>query len=228
MAEKSKQVYKNDVFIGRDHAPVRVLFPPKLDEPTKVGGRGDPKFEITVGFPEDHPDYLTLYQACQEIATEKFGDIDIDGDFELKFKSGDEEYEYYANHKDEKKRREYPQLKGMILLKLRSKNEISVFDVRRRNENGDPIKITDKQEIRDTIYGGCYVSMNLTLATYDAIPAQKRGEPDGDPGVTMYPEQVCFVCDGDRLGGVSKDSGSGFSKVQGAITDEDPVGEDDE
>ena len=219
---KTKQKYANDVQLGHT-VPVRVLFPPKLAEPSKVDGVGDPKFEITIGFPEDHPDFPNLYAISTRIAQEKFGDdVDVDNDIDLKFKSGDEEYEYYANHPEEEKRREYDFLKGLTIMKLRSRNPITVFDIRRRDESGTPYKITDKEEIRDTIYGGCFVALNLTFATYDAI--RDRKNPDANPGVTAYPEQVCFVSDGERLGRGNKDSGSSFAKVQGAISDEDPTG----
>lgn len=217
-----KQVYKNGVFIGLTQ-PVRVIFPPKLAEPAKVADRGDPKYELTIAFPEDHPDYLEMYQACAEVAMEKFGDdVDIDSDIELKFKDGNEEYEYYANKKNEEDRRDYPFLKDMIIMKLRSKNPIMVFDTRRRDDRGVPVAIRDKDEIKDTIYSGCYVSLQLTFATYDAIP--DRNNPDAKPGVTAYPEQVCFVNDGERLGGGGKESGQGFAAVQGAVSAEDPTG----
>ena len=216
-----KQIYRNDVKLGHVQ-PVRVLFSPALDEPTQVDGRGDPKYAVTIGFPEDHPDYAELYTLCSEMAEEKWPGIDTDSGLDLKFKSGDEEYEYYANKRDEDKRREYPALKGLVMMKLRSKNPISVFDVRRRDEKGVPVKIADKEEIRNTIYAGCYVALDLTFATYDAI--ESRDNPDAKPGVTAYPEKICFVNDGERLSAGGKDSGSSFASVQGAITDEDPTG----
>lgn len=223
---KKKQAYANDVYIGLTQ-PVRVLFPPKLDEPVKVDGRGDPKFEITIGFPEDHPDYLEMYQISQRLADEKSEDwglegVDLGTNVDVKFKSGDEEYEYYAKHKDPEKRREYDFLKGMIIMKLRSKEEIGVFDTRRRDDRGTPVKVTDKNEIRSTIYAGCNASLRLTFATYDAIVT--RENPNANPGVTAYPEQVCFVSDGDRLSRGNNDSGQGFAQVQGAVSAEDPTG----
>lgn len=224
---KKKQAYANDIFIGVTQ-PVRVLFPPKLDEPVKFDGKGDAKFEITIGFPEDHPDYLEMYQICERLAGEKAEDwglseIKLYENVDVKFKSGDEEYEYYANLKDETKRREYPFLKGMILMKLRSKEEIGVFDTRRRDSAGVPVKITNKDEIRSTIYAGALVSLRLTFATYDAIIDKKN--PDANPGITTYPEQVCFAHDdGVRLSRSGNDSGQGFAAVQGAMSAEDPTG----
>jgi len=221
-----KQAYANDVFIGLTQ-PVRVLFPPKLAEPVRVDGRGDPKFELTIGFPEDHPDYLELYQISEKLASEKqedwgLEDVELGENVDVKFKSGDDEYNYYANHSNPEKRREYTFLKGMILMKLRSKNEIGVFDTRRRDDRGIPIKITDKEEIKSTIYAGCNVSVNLTFATYDAITT--RDNPNANPGITAYPEQICFVSDGDRLGRSGSEGGQGFAQVQGSISEEDPTG----
>lgn len=226
MANKPKQEYENDVYIGMTQ-PVRVLFPPKLAEAVKVGGKGDPKFEITIGFEPDHPDYARMYDICAALAAKKFGaDTDISENFDLKFKSGDDEYAYYANHKVTEKQREYPQLQGMIIMKLRSTQDIGVFDTRRRDGEGTPIKITDKDEIKSTVYGGAWVALRLTFATYDAIVT--RDNPDANPGVTAFPEQVIFVSDGDRLGGGKSDTGQGFAAVQGAVSAEDPTGATEE
>lgn len=217
-----KQVYANDIFFGLT-APVRVLFPPSLADPRQIDGRGDAKYEVQIGFPEDHPEYLDLKKTVARIAREKFGDdVNIREDLELKFRSGDEEYEAAISHPEEAKRRDYPFLKGLVVMKLRSKKPISVFDVRRRNDKGVPIKISDQDEIAQTIYSGCYVSLKLTFATYDRIDRNTK------PGVTAYPEQICFVNHGERLGGGNKDDGSGFSSVQGAISDVDPTGEADD
>lgn len=223
---KKKQVYRNDVYIGLEQ-PVRVLFPPKLTEPQQINGEGKPKYEVPIGFPADHPDYLRLYTLFQEMAEEKNADwglevVELDNTVESKFVDGNEEYKFYAEHKDEEKRREYPQLKDLIVMKLRSVKPITVFDARYRDDEGIPIAITDKESIKNLIYGGCYVSMRLTLQTYD--PISPRTNPN--PGVTAYPEQVCFVVDGDRLGGGNDNSGQGFAQVQGAVSAEDPTGGD--
>lgn len=219
----SKQAYVNDVFLGNTH-PVRVLFKPKLDKPESIDGRGDPKYEVQVGFEPDHPDYEAMKEATRQAAAEKWGDdFDIgdalaSGAFDVKFVDGDEEYERILNHKDPNKRKDYPHLKGLVIMKLRSKQPISVFDTRRRLPNGNPELITDAAQIVQTIYGGCYVALKLTFATYDAVGK------DGNPGVTAYPEQVCFVADGERLGSGDKTDGGGFASVQGAVLPTDPEG----
>lgn len=218
MSDKNKQEYVNDVYLGLVE-PVRVAFTPALAEARKVGGRGDPKFEVQVIFPPDHPDYLPMKKATADIARKKFGaNVNIRDDLRLKFVNGDEEYEINANNPDAAKAKEYPQLQGQIVLKLRSKNPITVFDTRVRDARGIPVEITDKEAIRSTIYAGCYVSMKLTFATYDAPDRTSK------PGVTIYPEQICFVKDGERLSSGGKSDGGGFAAVQGAVSDEDPTG----
>lgn len=219
----AKQEYVNDVYLGNS-TPVRVLFPPKLDKPESIDGRGDAKYEIQIGFGPDHPDYDDLRAATATAAANKWGpDFDIGeaiakGDFDVKFCDGDAEYDRYMNHKDPNKRKSYDQYKGLVIMKLRSKNPIAVFDTRRRNDSGTPIQVTDADEIRSTVYGGCYVALKLTFATYDAVGK------DGNPGVTAYPEQVCFVSDGERIGGANKGDGSGFASVQGTTLSEDVEG----
>ena len=222
---RKKQAYANDVYIGLTQS-VRVMFKPSLHEMTKAGDRGKERYEITIGFPEDHPDYAEMYAITERLAAEKQEDWGIDeislGDnVAMKFVSGDEEYDYYANKVAPEKRKEYPALKGMILMKLRSTQDVFVFDARRRDEKGNPIKITDKEEIVRLIYAGCFVSLRLTFATYDGVNDRNNPRP---PGVTAYPEQVCFVTDGERLGRGGDDSGQGFASVQGAVTDDDPTG----
>lgn len=226
MAKKT-QSYVNNVYLGPaagqlDHPPVRVLFQPHLDEMTKIGDQSEPKFELQIGFPPEHPGYAHLKDATREAAFDKWGD-DFDlgaaigsGDFDVKFVDGDEEYENLKNPKKAgKESKDYPQLKGLVIMKLRSKKPIAVFDIRRRKPDGSLELLTDKAEIRSTVYGGCYIALKLTFATYDAIGK------DGNPGVTAYPEELVFIADGERLGGGVND-GAGFAQVQGAETDENP------
>ena len=223
----NKQVYANDIYIGKTK-PVRVLFTPKLAEAAKIDGKGDPKFEVQIGFDKDHPDVLPMKKEMARIAKEKWGsDVDLKS-LQLKFLDGDREYELSANHPIADKRREYPHLKGLTIMKLRSKNPITVFDVRQRNDKGVPVEISDSETIRKIVYAGAYVSMKLTFATYDGIvdrdPTKSR-----PPGITVYPEQICFVADGERLAAGSKSDGSGFAAVQGQVSDENPgVDLDDE
>lgn len=146
-------------------------------------------------------------------------------DIESKLRDGDEEYEAAANHPVEKRRKEYPHLKGHTILKLRSSKEIAVFDLRRRNDKGQPVVLTDKEEIQKAIYGGCYVALTLTAASYSRTDKEKKKVVVIN-GVSFYPEQVCFVVDGERLGGTRKTDGAVFASVQGEYTDENPYGDD--
>lgn len=220
---KTKNVYANDVYIGKK-VPVRVLFTPALTEARKIGGRGDAKFEVQIGMPKDHPDYAALRAAMGRIAKERWNGEKTLDDLQLKFSDGDAEYEAALNHPEEDKRRDYPWLKGMQIMKLRSKNPITVFDVRRRDGRGVPIALTDKDEIDGLIYAGANVSMKLTLMTYDEIVDRRNPEKSVPAGITAFPEQVLFVSDGERFFAGSKTDGTGFAEVQGAVTDEDPTG----
>lgn len=224
---KPKAVYSNDFYIGKIK-PVRVLFNPALAEARKIGGKGDAKFEVQIGLEADHPDLLPLKKEMARIARERWGqDTDLKK-LQLKFVNGDDEYDYCANKMEPAdKRKEYPQLKGLQIMKLRSKNPISVFDVRQRNEKGVPVEITDAETIRRVIYAGSYVSMKLTLATYDEI-SDRDPNKARPPGVTVYPEQICFVADGERLTSGGNSDGSGFAAVQGAVSAEDPTGDSDD
>lgn len=224
---KSKNVYANNQMLGLTK-PVRVLFKPALAEPRKVDSRGDAKYEIQVGFEKDHVDLLPLKKEMARIAKERWGnDVDLKA-LRYKFVDGDEEFRIAANHPNAEKRREYPQLKGKTILKLRSKDPIAVFDVRERNADGFPVQITDPQKIERIIYSGAFVSLKLTFSTYDAIIDARDPSKSQPPGITIYPEQVCFVADGERFGGVSKSDGSAFSAVQGFVSAENPLGDDDE
>jgi hypothetical protein len=227
MAAKSKNVYANNMMLGLTK-PVRVLFKPALAEPRKVDGRGDAKYEIQVGFAKDHVDVLPLKKEMARIAKERWGaGVDLTK-LRYKFVDGDEEYRIASNHPNAEKRRDYPQLKGLTILKLRSKDPIAVFDVRERNADGIPVQITDAQKIERIVYSGCYVSLKLTFSTYDEIVDMRDASKNQPPGITIYPEQVCFVADGERFGGATKSDGSGFSAVQGFVSAENPTGDDDE
>ena len=214
------EVYRNQVMLGLTQA-VRVMFTPKLGKPEQIGGKGDAKYEVQVGFDFDHPDFQELVALTKEMINERFGagegdlaSMDKDAKYEVKFKYGDVEADYAAQGE---KAKNYDFMRGLCVMKLRSKNPIAVLDARQRDEKGNPIFITDPDDMQRIIYSGCYVALTLTAATY---PAAGR---DGRPGVTFYPEQICFVADGERLAGGAKNDPSAFAAVQGQITDEDPT-----
>ena len=76
----SKQLYHNQALLGFA-TPVRVLFPPTLDTPKKIGNKGDPKYEVQIGFPADHPEFADHWGYVEALAKEKWGDgITIDYD----------------------------------------------------------------------------------------------------------------------------------------------------
>lgn len=226
-ATKSKNVYANNIMLGLTK-PVRVMFKPALAQPRKVDGRGDPKFEIQLGFAKDHPDILPMKKEMAKMAKERWGaGVDF-SKLRLKFVDGDEEYRIAAAHPNAEKRREYPQLKGQTILKLRSKDPIAVFDVRERNSDGVPVQITDSQKIERIIYSGAYVSLKLTFSTYDEIVDPRDASKNQPPGITIYPEQICFVADGERFGAATKSDGASFSAVQGFVSAENPLGYDDD
>lgn len=224
-----KNIYVNDIRIGLIK-PVRVLFPPALHEKRAAGDNSEPKYEIQVGLPNGHPDIEVLREIEKNLCKQKGWDHDT---LESKLRNGDEEYEAAANHPVEKRRKEYPHLKGHTILKLRSSKEIAVFDLRRRDDKGRPVVLTDKDEIQKAIYGGCYVALTLTAATYTRTAEEtvvEKGKKTKQKaiinGVSFYPEQVCFVADGEKIGGTRKTDGSVFASVQGEYTDENPYGED--
>lgn len=217
----SKAVYGKNLVIGLTE-PVRVLFPPSLLTPRQVNNTGDAKYEIQIGFPKDHPDYKLMKDESVRIAREKWGpDVDLKK-LDFKFKSGDAEYEAALNPTDPaKKPREYSHLQNLIVMKLRSaKKPIAVRDARKRDAQNRPLLITDESEIISTIYPGCFVAVKMVFATYNAVNR-------GNAGVTAYPEEVCFVRDGERLAFGNDDQGEAFAAVQGVITDENPYGDDD-
>ena len=224
MAETKKNVYANGVFIGLSE-PVRVLFNPKLAEAEKIGGKGDPKFEVQIGFRKYHPYYVPMLKEMKRIAKQKWGD-DVDtSKLQLKFIDGDAEHAAILNHPEEKKRHDYAFLKGNTLMKLRSKQPISVFDARQLDNKGNPVEVTDKESIRRVIYAGGYVSLEMTFHTYDAIVDARNPQNNRPAGIAVYPEKICFAADGERLASGGKSDSSGFASVQGAVTDEDPTGE---
>lgn len=216
MADNIK--YRNGVRIGFT-APVRILFPPSLHEPRAIG-QSDPKFEVQIGMAQDHPEYADLLQIYEEHARVNFPDLDPFTDLDPRFLDGNEEYQAAANRADKPK--EYPQLVDQIVLKLRNNEDKApaLFDVRRKDETGRLVRLTDKEEIRRTFYAGAYVAVIATMAAY-TIPANRR-QPESN-GVSIYPEQICFVADGERFGGVSKDDGSAFDAVEGIASNFDPT-----
>lgn len=214
----SKPVYRNEIIIGVKE-PLRLLFTPDLITPQKFQGRGQPKYSLTVGFAKDHPDYTRLYDICNEMIIEKYDDkYDLDK-VNFKFVDGDEDYEKYANHPDEDKRCERPFLKGLILLKLRSKDPIITFDSRQRCEDNKPLVIRGEDEVKAAFYAGAYVALGMTFQTYDPLP-----EGNGFPGVTMFPNQIVFVRNGERLNRNDPNNSQSFASIQGEVTDIDPTG----
>lgn len=169
---------------------------------------GEPKYDATFLIPNDHPELKKLKSECVRIARERFGaDVDLKT-LKFPFSNGDEQA-LKASARD----KDHSFCEGMVVLKTSSQYEVPVFDARQKDSSGNPVLVA-KDAIKSTVYGGCFVAAQVKFRTYKVGSNQ--------PGVTAYLQKVCFVHDGDRIGGSA--DGSTFAAVQGAVTNEDPTG----
>lgn len=103
---------------------------------------------------------------------------------------------------------------GTFILSARSKYEpqLSYLD----GKNVVEFTEANRALAKSKFYNGCYVVAQLNFVPY---------EGDDDDGVTAYLDQVLWVKDGPKIGGVS--ASEAFKGYIGTVSGEDPTGGED-
>ena len=204
---------------------------PKLDEPRqfkdkKGKANGKLRYESTFLLPDDSDDLKTVKSKLGAIMKAKWGTsavnpagrdpgvyVTVDGKkVKLKLPLNDGNAmaaEGLSTGKD----RSF--CAGGQVMKTATEYPVAIFDARKRDEKGVPLRITDKEAIKNLIYGGSHTAAEVKFRSYDAVGTNP-------PGITAYLQKICFVSDGDRI--ASEGGGDTFKAVQGAVVNTDPTG----
>jgi hypothetical protein len=216
--------YQNDLRVGFID-PVTIAFRPHLHKPWAYQGDEDKaRYEVQVLIPKGHADVKALKAACLKAAKTEWPDASkatLEKRAYAKFVDGDKEHAAILEQSLEDnpdKPKDYEQLKGKVILKLRSQKPIGCFKL----NGGDVDMVQGDEDIQRVFYAGAGVGLVLT-------GAPTKGSRSVPAIVSLYPEQICFIKDGERFGGGRDNTdGSVFAQVQGQVSDEDPTGEEDD
>jgi hypothetical protein len=187
------------------------------------------KYRATLLIPEDHEDLAAHKKAVESLLKARWGNL-LERNAEKKkffvddmpvtlpFSSGDKRFESaLAKGKDESF------CLGHTILSTSNGFPLPIADARNRSEKGRPALVgfsgTSKPEelerLKAITYGGCFVAAEVKYRTNRAA--------NGPARVSAYIQAVCFVHDGDRIGGAGYRDDT-FDQVQGAVTDADITG----
>lgn len=207
-------------------APVQVSFA-HLVSTTRFKNKdvevGNPFYDASFLFPKDSPDLATLKSLVIAEANKIFSGKQLrarrltqeeadDGGFvevNVPWKDGDKEADKAkANGKDQEIYR------GMVVVKARTTKPPALSGV----ENGKIVEYNDpamRASLTRLFYSGAYLAPRFTLHSYPA-----RDNKPG--GVGLWPDAVCFVKHGPKIGGQSANAAEVFKSFAGTVTTEDP------
>lgn len=210
-------------------SPVKFIWP-HVFEPRKFMGKngvakGDAKYDGTLLFPPDHPDFVPLKQLAVTVAKAKWPGLDIPAAFKARelrmpWQNGDHTVERRtADLKKQNKTYDggLDFLKGNVTIKVSSKYQprLSIF------ANG---RIVDLEEGTFAAHKAKFYSGVEILAQVNLVPYDKVGE-EGKDGVTAYLNLVFSTGKGEKMGGGNGPIASEvFKGYVGTATAEDPTG----
>jgi len=173
MAKEKNPAFGDKVITGECRASF-----PKLDKPDE-SKYGQGKYSID-GIFEDSKQMESLIEACEAHAQAYYGTTE---GIKMPFRDGDE-LSKYAGYE------------GHDFIRCRTKQKITIVD-----GNKNPI---DAKEI----YGGCVIRLNVTPLAYEIEDkvvvmenGKRREEKVTTKGVTLLPNAIQFIRDGDSFGG---------------------------
>lgn len=225
----SQSDFEEVVLLGISKA-VRTVWPqlaePRQFKDKKGKANGKLRYESTFLIPDDSDDLKVIKSALAKIIKAKWGAIEanpanrdpglyvkIDGKsvrLKLPVQNGDDmATEGLSSGKD----RSF--CAGSQVLKTATEYAVAVFDARKRDGDNRPLRVTDKDSIKNMVYSGAYTSAEIKFRSYDAVGTNP-------PGVTAYLQKICFVHDGEKI--VGEGGGDTFKAVQGAVVQTDPTG----
>lgn len=161
-----------------------------LAEPAAVQNKGDPKFDVNVELPLDHPDIAAIKAACAQTASEAFPGADFNT-IHFPLKSGDTLADEAirraaAKGKDADDPRGFSRGKLVIIGRSAFRPALAAV-VNGRAVDIDP---NDLKSMKDYFYPGCEVFATFSFSTY---------EPPLGPGVNAYVDEVFSLNRGERL-----------------------------
>lgn len=151
-----------------------------VKEATAFNGEGDPKYDVTLLIPKDHPDVKKVKEAINNVY--KANKESVFNGTPLTspkmwnpLRNGEEWLEEHPEAKE---------YEGCYFLKASSKSRPAVFDA-------------DKQEILDLdeVYSGCYCRASIKAYAFN----------NKSKGIGFFLNSLMKTKDGERLGGVDVD-----------------------
>lgn len=186
--------------------------------------KGEAKYQSTIVFDADHPDYLAMKALTLKLSKAKWPGKDVQAEvkernFKLPFTSGDSTIAK-AKKKAQDAGKTYDGnmdwLAGKILVKSSSKflPQLSVFENKQIIELNSPELLAKHKK---AFYSGVLGLSELAFVPYDAV-----GD-DGKDGVTTYLQSFFSLNRGEKHGGGGVSAAEKFSAYAGQLSEQDPT-----
>lgn len=183
------------------------LFKPQTGKvDAKTGNVGDSKYNGNFIIDADSQAAKDIRAAMEEVAVAQWGDngvkiMDKLGGDKRCLRDGDDMLDKEGNNR--------PEFEGKLYVVASNKTQPGIFHKFKDPETGKARALTTDD---GTIYGGCYVNVQLDIYAMDK-PA------DGIKGVFATLRGVQFSADGERLSGNSTSSADEFDAEDGDAED---------
>ena len=203
--------------------PVRLYGPVVITpKPLMINGKakGDPEYGTRFFFSTDHPEVKAFAQTLARIKAGKFGK-DAKG-VAYPYQMGDAWADKWTAKNGAGKTNPRDFARGTIIARASSKNFAPMLSYL---AGDDIIDIPDEARAGA---GGKFYSGVEALVEVNLVPYEGNGSNIPDC-VKAYLTKVCSLGRGDRIGGASSAQAfAGFARNLGAVSDENPIDEDDE
>lgn len=223
MADQAAQI--KETYLMTSPAPNAYCFVTEAKAFKRNGKEtGDPKYQSTIVFDAEHPDFLAMKALTLKLAKMKWPGKNVQEEvkarnFKLPFTTGDSTIAK-AKKKASDAGKEYDGkvdwLAGKFLVKSSSKfaPQLSVFKDKKIIELNDAILLAANKK---AFYSGVLGLSELAFVPYDAV-----GD-DGKDGVTTYLQSLLSLNKGEKHGGGGVSAVEKFSAYAGQLSEQDPT-----
>lgn len=193
--------------------PAEIAFPPALFEKRKPTPKAEPRYEMAISLPADHPDLPAIKAMCKQIAEKNQPGVTASASaWKYPWQSADA---FIARQETKEKKYDNSHLAGKVIFNSHStKYEPKLSVLMPGRGVVDFWDEAARQTVKDKFYAGCQVLCEFSLVWYPPN--------NGIPGVTAYLNKVLSLNKGERRAG-GRSGAETFSGYVGKMSAVDPT-----